>query len=86
MIELCGKDTGGCEDDVFLWCFCFFYVCMRPVYKSDLARAAGVSSQTMRRWCREHERELEMRFTPRCAKILHPLAVRYLCRHYCIEL
>ena len=60
--------------------------CMKRVYKSDLARAAGVSMSTMQRWCREHQAELTARFTPPRAKILHPLAVRYLCEHYCIEL
>ena len=62
------------------------YKNMKRVYKSDLARAAGVSEQTMRRWCREHQENLSRLFTPPRAKILHPLAVRYLCEHYCIEL
>lgn len=56
------------------------------VYKSDLAKAAGVSCQTMRRWCRQHEDELSARFTRPTAKVLHPLAVRFLCEFYCIDL
>ena len=59
---------------------------MKRVYKSDLARAAGVSLTTFRSWCRKHEAELTARFTPPRAKILHPLAIKYLCEHYCIEL
>ena len=59
---------------------------MKRVYKSDLADAAGVSQSTMQRWCREHQANLTRLFTPPRAKILHPLAVRYLCEHYCIEL
>ena len=59
---------------------------MKRIYKSDLARAAGVSMSTFRSWCKAHEAELTARFTPPRAKILHPQAVRYLCDHYSIEL
>ena len=58
----------------------------KAMYKADLAAAAGVSSQTFRRWCRQHEAELEALRCPRKCKILNPAAVKYLCRIYSIEL
>ena len=59
---------------------------MKKLSKTELANAAGVSEKTVQRWCRKHKNVLNRLFTPPKAKKLHPLAVRFLCNHYCIDL
>ena len=55
------------------------------MYKCELARAAGVSTKTMRRWCREnHAQLLPFGYHP-SDKLLSPGAVQYLCEKYIIE-
>ena len=58
----------------------------KAMYKSELARAAGVSSETFRRWLKTDKAMLaDMGVTPR-QHMLHPKAVRYLCEKYDIEI
>lgn len=54
------------------------------MYKYELAAAAGVSSETFRRWLKSDKDFLEQSaVTPR-QKILPPNVVAYLCDKYCI--
>ena len=56
----------------------------KAMYKCELARAAGVSTKTMRRWCREnHAQLLPFGYHP-SDKLLSPGAVQYLCEKYVI--
>lgn len=58
----------------------------KAMYKNELARAAGVSVETFRRWLRTDKAILaEMSVTPR-QHMLPPKAVRYLCDKYDIEI
>ena len=55
-------------------------------YKNELARAAGVSLDTFRRWLKSDNSVLEeMGITPR-QQLLPPIAVRYLCEKYDIDI
>lgn len=56
------------------------------MYKSELARAAGVSSATFRRWIARNKSELENLGNSPNAKLLNPAGVKYLCDFYVIEL
>ena len=58
----------------------------KAMYKNELARAAGVSTETFRRWLKSDKTMLaEMGVTPR-QHMLPPKAVRYLCEKYDIEI
>lgn len=58
----------------------------KSMYKSELARAAGVSSDTFRRWLQSDRATLKaIGVTPR-QHILPPVAVRYLCEKYDITI
>ena len=78
-----------------------FYLCSFPVdiigrqkqaimaykamYKNELARAAGVSTAVFRTWIKSDKQALEiMGITPR-QQLLPPVAVRYLCEKYVID-
>jgi transposase-like protein len=58
----------------------------KSMYKSDLAAIAGVSSQTLRRWCRQYDSQLEALHCSPKSKILNPAAVKFLCETFCIDL
>ncbi|MBR5395450.1 MAG: hypothetical protein IK144_10285 [Bacteroidaceae bacterium] len=59
---------------------------MKTMYKSELARLAGVSANTFRRYLNTRRDVLSaMGVAPR-AKTLNPRAVRYVVEDYCIEL
>lgn len=56
----------------------------KSMYKSDLAAAAGVSSEVFKKWLRNDREQLkEMGVLPR-SKLLNPAAVKYLCDKYVI--
>ncbi len=58
----------------------------KAMYKYELAAAAGVSSETFRKWLLTDRPVLEsMGITPK-QQLLPPRAVRYLCDKYCIEI
>ncbi len=58
---------------------------MKAMYKSELARLAGVSANTFRRYLNSRREVLaRMGVTPR-AKMLPPKAVKYVVDDYCIE-
>lgn len=56
------------------------------MYKSELARQAGVSRETLRWWCRDSESELAGYGYTRHSHILSPGAVDLLCRKYGIRI
>ena len=59
---------------------------IKSMYKSELARQAGVSTRTFNRWLMQHRQVLaQMGISPK-QQLLPPKAVRYLCETYCIEL
>ena len=59
---------------------------MRTMYKSELARLAGVSANTFRRYLNTRRDILAgMGVAPR-AKMLNPKAVKFIIDDYCIEI
>jgi predicted DNA-binding protein (UPF0251 family) len=57
----------------------------KSMYKYELAEAAGVSSETFRRWLKSDRALLaSMGVTPK-QQLLPPKAVRYICDKYDIE-
>ena len=59
---------------------------MKTMYKSELAKLAGVSASTFRRYLNSRRDVLSaMGVTPR-AKTLNPRAARFVIEDYCIEL
>lgn len=58
---------------------------MKSYSKSELARAAGVSSSTFQRWIRKQSEQFsQWGITPR-TQILPPVAVRWICHQYGID-
>ena len=58
---------------------------MRAMTKSELAERAGVSVNTLNRWCKPFRRELEaMGLTPK-QRLLPPMAVKFIAEKLCIE-
>lgn len=53
--------------------------------KSELARAAGVSMGTFRKWMKNETKELEKRAVKPHDKLLNPSAVKFICEKYNIE-
>lgn len=58
----------------------------KAMYKCELARAAGVSDETFRRWLMLDRSQLRQMGCKLKTKILNPAAVRFLCEKYCIDL
>lgn len=59
---------------------------MRFYYKNELAQAAGVSRDTLRKWLKSDAEYLAANHVSHNAKLLPPHVVRYLCKKYCIDL
>ena len=59
---------------------------MKAYSKIELARAAGVSGETFRRWLRNDKAVLDEHHVGPKTKILPPKVVRYLCEKYDIEI
>ena len=59
---------------------------MRACSKYELARAASVSVETLRRWLKDDKAFFEANHISPHAKILPPQVVKYLCEKYCIFL
>ena len=58
----------------------------KAMYKYELARAAGVSTDTFRRWLISDRAAFEaMGISPK-QHLLPPVAVRYICEKYVIEI
>lgn len=58
---------------------------MKSYTKIELARAAGVSGETFRRWLRTDSAFLRANHITPKTKILPPHVVKYLCEKYDIE-
>lgn len=59
---------------------------MKSYTKSELARAAGVSRDTFRRWLRTDNEFLQSHNVQPKTKFLPPVVVKYLCQKYDIDL
>ena len=59
---------------------------MKSYTKTELARAAGVSSETFRRWLKTDREFLLAHNVQPKTKFLPPVVVKYLCEKYCIEI
>ena len=54
--------------------------------KSELARAAGVTTRTLFNWCRPYSKELaEMGLEPRM-RVLPPHIAKWIAHRFCIDL
>ena len=58
---------------------------MKSYTKIELARAAGVSGETFRRWLKTDEAFLRAYHVTPKTKCLPPVVVKYLCEKYCID-
>jgi len=58
----------------------------KSMYKYELARIAGVSNDTFRRWLKTDEKILQELGCKKNDHLLNPAAVRYLCEKYVIEI
>lgn len=58
---------------------------MKSMSKSELARSAGVSMNTLRRWLQLREEELLRMGYRREMRLLPPRIVEYICREYGIS-
>ena len=59
---------------------------MKAMTKQQLADRAGVSVNTLARWCKPLRGELEaMGMTPNC-RVLPPNIVKFLAEKFCIDL
>ena len=59
---------------------------MKSCTKTELARAAGVSPETFRRWLKTDQAVLCAHGVGPTSKILPPKVVQYLCDKYAIDL
>ena len=59
---------------------------MKAMSKTELARAAGVSLETFRRWLKSDRAFLEANGIRPTTKLFPPKVVKYLCEKYDIEI
>lgn len=59
---------------------------MKAMYKSELARAAGVSYSTFRKWISAEQEKLQQLGNSPRSQLLTPAAVEYLCNRFVIDL
>ena len=59
---------------------------MRAMTKSELAERAGVSLNTLNRWCKPFRQELEGMGVTRKQRLLPPMAVKLIAEKLCIDL
>lgn len=58
---------------------------MKAMLKQELADKAGVSVNTLNRWCKPFQKELEAMGLQRKSKMLPPVAVKFLAEKLCID-
>lgn len=58
----------------------------KALYKNELARAAGVSIGTLRKWCKAEQQQLANYGVHPRDQFLTPAAVQYICTKYGITL
>lgn len=59
---------------------------MKAMLKQELADRAGVSVNTLNRWCKPFQKELEAMGLQRKSKMLPPVAVKFLAEKLCIDI
>ena len=61
---------------------------MKAMYKSELAKAAGVSDRTFNRWLHSPviRKKLAALHLSKRQQLLPPKAVEIICKHYVIEI
>ena len=59
---------------------------MKAMYKYELANAAGVSTNTFRRWLNENTQNLARFGVKKRSQMLPPKAVSWICNQYGIDL
>ena len=58
---------------------------MKSKTKSEIAQAAGISTELLRRWMMVHRREIGAMGVKPTRKVLPPKVVRYMCRELGID-
>ena len=58
---------------------------MKSKTKFEIAQAAGISTELLRRWMMVHRREIGAMGVKTTRKVLPPRVVRYMCRELGIE-
>ena len=58
----------------------------KSMTKSQLAAAAGITRQTFCNWLKPHEKKLRKMGVSPCAKVLPPVAVKYVCQIFDIDI
>ena len=58
---------------------------MKAMSKQQLADCAGVSVNTLMRWCQPYRQELEAMGMQPGMRVLPPNIVKYLCEKFCID-
>ena len=53
---------------------------MKSKTKSEIAQAAGISTEVLRRWMMEHRRDIGAMGVRPTRRLLPPKVVRYMCR------
>ena len=59
---------------------------MKAMYKSDLAKKAGVSRNTLMNWCKPHIEELRRLGLEPHSKVLPPKVVKFIAETFAIDL
>lgn len=59
---------------------------MKSLTKQQLADYAGVSTKTLKSWCKPYERELEAMGLQPNAKLFPPKVVKFLIKKFCIDI
>ena len=58
---------------------------MKAMSKQQLANRAGVSINTLNRWCKPLSKELEAMGLPPKARVLPPNIVKFIAERFCID-
>ena len=59
---------------------------MKSITKQKLADKAGVSLNTLNRWCKPYKKELEAMGLQPKARLLPPVIVKFIAEKLCIDL
>ena len=59
---------------------------MKSITKQKLADKAGVSLNTLNRWCKPYKKELEAMGLQPKARLLPPVVVKFIAEKLCIDL
>ena len=59
---------------------------MKSMTKQQLADKAGVSLNTLNRWCKPLQKDLEAMGVQPNTRLLPPVAVKFIAEKFCIDL